>query len=105
MHRDLKHTVDVRPVYHRKPERIKAHVPVCWLALLVIRVIENETSDTSGILKQTLWQLMAGQHRTARSTASSPRAAPPTNETKRVLDALNLKPPNVYLAIPRPHKA
>jgi transposase len=32
--RDLKHRVDIRPVYHRLADRIRAHVLLCWLALL-----------------------------------------------------------------------
>lgn len=34
--RDLKHVLDLRPVYHRKEERIRAYVLLCWLALLLI---------------------------------------------------------------------
>lgn len=101
VNRDLKHTVDVRPVYHRKRERIKAHVLLCWLALLLIRVIENQTNDTWGDLKQTLWGLMAGQHRTQHGTLT--QTSTPTPDVKRVLDALNLKPPKRYLDIPRPN--
>jgi len=41
VNRDLKHTVDVRPVYHRRRNRIKAHVLPCRLALLLIRITEN----------------------------------------------------------------
>ncbi len=41
VHRDLKHTVDIRPVYHRLEDRIRAHVLLCWLGLLLIRVAEN----------------------------------------------------------------
>lgn len=44
--KSLKHTLDIRPVYHRKEERIRSHVLLCWLALLMIRVAENETGDT-----------------------------------------------------------
>ncbi|MBA3749088.1 MAG: IS1634 family transposase, partial [Solirubrobacterales bacterium] len=44
--RDLKSTLDLRPVYHRREDRIRAHVLLCWLALLLIRIIEHETSDT-----------------------------------------------------------
>jgi hypothetical protein len=32
--RDLRDTVDIRPVYHRLADRIRAHVLLCWLALL-----------------------------------------------------------------------
>ena len=39
--RTLKSTLDLRPVYHRLEERIRAHVLVCWLALLLIRIAER----------------------------------------------------------------
>ena len=44
--RSLKHTLDIRPVNHRKAERIKSHVLLCWLALLLVRVAENGCDDT-----------------------------------------------------------
>jgi len=43
--RTLKHTLDLRPVYHRLGDRIRAHVLLCWLALLLIRVVERETGQ------------------------------------------------------------
>src|SRR6516225_8010857 len=36
--RDLKQVIDLRPVYHRKEERIRAHVILCWLALLLTSI-------------------------------------------------------------------
>ena len=42
----MKTTLDLRPVYHRKEERIRAHVLLCWLALLLIRLAETGTGDT-----------------------------------------------------------
>lgn len=44
--RSLKQTMELRPMYHRKDERIRAHVLLCWLALLLIRVAENRTKQT-----------------------------------------------------------
>ena len=44
--RTLKTDLDLRPVYHRKPDRIKSHVLLCFFALLLIRVAENETGQT-----------------------------------------------------------
>lgn len=35
----------LRPVFHHWEERIPAHVQLCWLALLLSRVIENATDD------------------------------------------------------------
>jgi len=51
--RDLKQVIDLRPVYHRKEERIRAHVILCWLALLLIRLAET----TAG----TTWTRIAGE--------------------------------------------
>ncbi|MCP3775653.1 IS1634 family transposase [Paenibacillus sp. MZ04-78.2] len=44
--RTLKQSLDLRPVYHRKEERIRAHVLLCWLALMLVRIIENQTGKT-----------------------------------------------------------
>ena len=44
--RDLKGILELRPVYHRLEQRIRAHVTLCWLALLLIRVAERQTGET-----------------------------------------------------------
>ncbi len=44
--RDLKTTLELRPVYHHLERRIRAHVLLCWLALLLVRVAERQTSQT-----------------------------------------------------------
>jgi len=33
-------------VFHHREDRIRAHVQLCWLALLLLRVVENATADT-----------------------------------------------------------
>jgi len=44
--RDLKTTLELRPVYHHLERRIRAHVLLCWLALLLVRVAERQTGST-----------------------------------------------------------
>ena len=44
--RDLKSSLLLRPVFHRLEHRIRAHVLLCWLALLLIRVAERRTDMT-----------------------------------------------------------
>jgi transposase len=44
--RDLKTTLELRPVYHHLERRIRAHVLLCWLALLLARVAERQTGST-----------------------------------------------------------
>ncbi len=58
--RDMKQIIDLRPVYHRLEERIRAHVILCWLALLLIRIIETTTSDTWSNIRRHLDRLHAG---------------------------------------------
>ena len=58
--RDLKHVLDLRPVYHRKEERIRAHVLLCWLALLLTRVAETRCADSWPHLRRELERLQVG---------------------------------------------
>jgi hypothetical protein len=44
--RDMQSILDLRSVYHRLEERIRAHVLLCWLALLLVRVAENQAGQT-----------------------------------------------------------
>ena len=44
--RDLKSTLELRPVFHRLERRIRAHILLCWLALLMIRLAERATEQT-----------------------------------------------------------
>jgi hypothetical protein len=50
----MKGALGLRPVFHRKDHRIRAHVQLCWLALLLTRVIENTTGDTWRNLRHEL---------------------------------------------------
>jgi hypothetical protein len=44
--RDLKSSLLPRPIFHRLEHRIRAHVLLCWLALLLVRVAERRTGLT-----------------------------------------------------------
>jgi len=57
--RDMKQILDLRPVHHRLEDRIRAHVVLCWLALL-IRIIETTTGDTWTNVRRELQRLHLG---------------------------------------------
>jgi transposase len=57
--RDLKSTIELRPVFHRLEPRIRAHVLLCWLALLLIRVAERRTGMTWRQINRELGRLHA----------------------------------------------
>jgi hypothetical protein len=58
--RDMKQIIDLRPVYHRLEERIRAHVVLCWLALLLIRITETTTGATWTTVRRELDRLHLG---------------------------------------------
>jgi transposase len=58
--RDLKGTLRLRPVFHSKDERIRSHVLICFLALVIIRVAENRTSETWRTIRTETGQIRQG---------------------------------------------
>ncbi|MGH2499760.1 MAG: IS1634 family transposase [Candidatus Limnocylindria bacterium] len=61
--RDLKGTLLLRPVFHRKDERIRAHVLICFLALVLVRLAETRTGETWRTLRAELGQIRQGHFR------------------------------------------
>jgi len=61
--RDLKGTLLLRPVFHRTDERIRAHVLICFLALVIIRVAETRTGQTWRTIRAELAQIRQGHFR------------------------------------------
>jgi transposase len=61
--RDLKGTLLLRPVFHRKDQRIRAHVLICFLALVIIRVAETRTGDTWRTTRADLGTIRQGHFR------------------------------------------
>jgi hypothetical protein len=59
--RTLKNRLDLRPVYHRLEDRIRAHVLLCWLGLVVVRVAENRTGETWEQIRHCLGRMVLGQ--------------------------------------------
>ena len=59
--RDMKTTLELRPVHHRKEQRIRAHVLLCWLSLLLIRLAENATGETWRTLRAETDKLHLGR--------------------------------------------
>jgi hypothetical protein len=61
--RDLKGTLLLRPVFHRRDDRIRAHVLVCFLALVIVRVAETRTGETWHTIRAELAQIRQGHFR------------------------------------------
>jgi len=101
--RDMKTTLDLRPVYHRKEQRIRAHVLLCWLALLLIRLAEQATGDTWRNLRFELDKLHLG-----RFVGSAGEVAQRTEITARqaaIFKAANVTEPPRYVRVATPQAA
>jgi hypothetical protein len=89
--RDLKSTLELRPVYHRIEPRIRAHVLLCWLALLLVRVAERRTGLTWRRIAIELGRVHAV---TLHSTAGTVVQTTPLNTTQQgIVDACGVTPP------------
>jgi len=93
--RDMKGALGLRPVFHHREDRIRAHIQLCWLALLLIRVAENATDDTWRNVRHELDRMhlvtlaTADGHVAQRSTLTSGQ--------KAILTALKLgEPPRFF---------
>jgi Transposase DDE domain len=58
--RDLKGTLLLRPVFHRKDDRIRAHVLICFLALVLVRLGETRAGETWRTIRAELGQIRQG---------------------------------------------
>ncbi len=89
--RDLKTTLELRPVFHRLEHRIRAHVVVCWLALLLIRIAERATSQSWRRIATELQRLHLVTLHGAAGTVQ--QTTPPTEPQQAILAALQIEPP------------
>lgn len=98
--RDMKSTLDLRPVHHRREDRIRAHVLLCWLSLLLIRIAENHAGDTWRNLRGELERLHLGTF--TGPTGQTRQRTELTNSQQQILRALNIEPPPLFLQLAAP---
>jgi transposase len=72
--RDMKGALGLRPVFHYREDRIRGHVQLCWLALLLIRVAENEVCCSHRTVTQEGRISPEEEGSLCRSTVSSLRS-------------------------------
>ena len=97
--RDLKQVIDLRPVYHRKEQRIRAHVVLCWLALLLARLVETTCGGTWPTLRRELDRIAVGTF--AGPAGVFRQRTEITKPQRDILAQLNLDPPpRIYQLTP-----
>jgi Transposase DDE domain len=89
--RDMKGALRLRPVFHHREDRIRTHVQLCWLALLLIRVAENAAGDTWRNLHHELDRMHLVTLATSNGRVAQRSAATPGQQT--IFQALDLREP------------
>jgi len=93
--RDMKGALGLRPVFHYREDRVRGHVQLCWLALLLIRVVENATGDTWRTVRHELDRMHLVTLATAQGHVAQRSATTPGQKT--ILAALDLpEPPRFF---------
>jgi hypothetical protein len=93
--RNFKGALGLRPVFHHREDRIRAHIQLCWLALLLLRVIEIATGDTWRNLRNELDRM----HLVTLATNAGQIAQRTTTTAgqQTILRALDLpEPPRIF---------
>jgi len=89
--RDLKSTLELRPVFHRLEPRIRAHVLLCWLALLMVRVAERRCDTTWRRIATELGRIHAVTLQGSAGTVV--QTTPPSETASGFLAACGIDPP------------
>jgi hypothetical protein len=95
--RTLKSSLSLRPIYHSKDDRIRSHVLICWLALLLVRLAEVETDMNWAVIRRIMQRLHLGEflnekNRVLRHTALS-------SEQANILKILKITPPKPFVKL------
>lgn len=89
--RTLKQTLELRPMHHRLAERIRAHVTLCWLALLLVRLAERETGQSWERIRRELDRIHLVEVETDEGRILHRTGLTP--EQREILKDLDMEPP------------
>ena len=95
----LKSEIEIAPVFHRLPDRIRAHASICFMALVLHRVMRQRLRLAGSALspEAALRQLRRIQRHQVRIDNAAPIAGISTIHTEQAdtLAALNVKKPSL----------
>jgi len=95
--RTLKTTLELRPNYHSKDERIRCHIFLCFLALVLARIAEYKTGSNWPSIRQEMSRLQLGQFLIDHKTVS--QLTELTLQQKNILKQLGIKEPAAIVDI------
>ncbi len=92
----MKSVLRLRPVHHRTKERIKAHVFLCALSLLLERVAEKTCGRTWFRIREELRTIKVGQLLGPQGVVY--QTSPGSAEARKMLKKIKIEPPSAVMA-------
>ena len=96
----MKSELEIGPVHHRLPERIRAHASICFMALILHRVMRMRlrAANTGITPERALQSLKRIQHHRVTIGSAPPMCgvSSTTTEQQNVLAALKVKQPSQF---------
>lgn len=93
----MKSGLRIRPMFHRSPDRIEAHVFLCVLGLLLERVAEERCGESWRSIRRKLGSIKVGQLLTPNGTIY--QTSPACADVRNALKKLKIDPPPEVLAV------
>ena len=91
-----KHDLKMRPVFHWNPRRIKAHIALCYMALVCTKTLEYKVEYqykkmSTGAIRKSLSELEMSILKDKRTNKVYALPAQASGEAKKIYDVLGLK--------------
>ena len=95
--RTLKTDLDLHPNYHSRDDRIRCHIFLCFIALVMIRIIENKTKKTWDKIRKSLMRIHYGEF--ILDSKKIFQLTELSNEHLNLFKSLNINEPREFLGI------
>jgi hypothetical protein len=84
-------------MFHRLEDRIRAHILLSWLALLLVRIVEVGTGETWNVLRKELDRIHLGNF--SSNNGDVYQSTELTAKQRKTFDTLGIQPPPRFLKI------
>lgn len=95
--RTLKTVIELRPNHHSRDDRIRCHVFLCFIALVLVRIIEHKTGQTWSRVRDEMQRIHCGEFQIDSNTIR--QLTELTKAQKEILKKLNIKEPSTIVDI------
>ena len=93
----LKTDLDLQPNYHSRDERIRCPIFLCFMALTMVRIIENKTGKTWHTIRKEMDRWHYGEFIVESKKIS--QFSELTDKQRSILNSLNNKEPDCSIGI------